>query len=71
MHSAFNSPFPNLITVPSFTLFAGLAKVTQVLSPISFNNNTSITAFVSSFSPIYLAGITFVSFKTKASPSFK
>ena len=32
---------------------------------------TSITALVSSFSPISLAGNTFVSFKTNVSPGFK
>ena len=69
-HSAFKRPFPNDITVPSCTLFAGRDRHSYILSPKSFNNNTSITALVSSFSPINLAGITLVSFKTRVSPLF-
>ena len=54
--------------VPTFNLFAGLDKHSQILFPKSFKSSSSITAQVSSFVPISLAGITLVSFNTKTSP---
>ena len=54
----------NFTIVPTLILLAGLVKHSHILFPWSFNNNTSITAPVSSLDPINLAGITFVSFKT-------
>ena len=50
-HSAFNFPSPKLIIVPSLTLLAGFTKHSQVSLLISFNNNISITALVSSLTP--------------------
>ena len=70
-HLAFSKPEPNDTIVPNLILLAGFAKQTQVSSQISFKSKTSILALVSIFSPINLAGITLVSFKTKASPGFK
>ena len=52
-------------------LLAGLLSTSHISFSVSFNINSSITAPVSSFTPIILAGITFVSFKTKISPLSK
>lgn len=57
--------------VPTFTLLAGLVKHSHTLFPSSFSKSSSITALVSSLTPIILAGITLVSFKTNTSPFFK
>ena len=68
---AFNKPSPKLIIVSTWILLKGLDKHSHLLPPKSFNSNNSIWALVLSFSPINLAGITLVSFKTKTSPFFK
>ena len=70
-HLAVRVPSPNDIVVPIFTLLAGLTKHSQLSSLIFLRSNTSITAPVSFFSPIILAGSTLVSFSTNTSPSFK
>ena len=57
--------------VPSFILLAGFVKHSHSSFPKSFNINTSITAPVSGLCPISLAGITFVSLRTKVSPGFR
>ena len=71
IHSAFSFPSPKDTIVPTFILLAGLTRHSQSSFSIFFNNNTSITAFVSSFIPINLAGKTLVSFNTKVSPFSK
>ena len=71
IHIAFNLPSPNNTPVPTLTLLAGFTRHSQLSFSVFFNNNTSITAFVSSYVPINLAGRTFVSFNTRVSPSFR
>ena len=69
--SPINLPSPKENLVPILALFPGLTKDSHVSSSCLFNNRNSIFPPVSTFSPINLAGITLVSFKTKQSPGFK
>ena len=66
MHVATNLPSPNMTLVPTLTRLPGLTKASQTASFCS-NNKSSITALVSSFTPIRRAGITFVLLTTKTS----
>ena len=64
-HFAFNNPFLNEIIDPTFIGLAFPHKHSQISPDSFFNNKTSIWAFVSSFSPINLAGKTLVSTASK------
>lgn len=69
--TAFNFPSPKETMSPTCNLFWGRDKTSHSSSIIFFKSKSSITAPVFSFTPISLAGITLVSFKTKTSPGFK
>ena len=64
-------PSPKLILAPGLAFFPGFTNVSQTSSAPRFKRSTSIFAPVSSFAPISLAGITFVSLITRQSPGFK